>query len=250
MTEMMTQMTAMMEMMQKATSVGPAPAPPVNHAASVAPANLPNPHVPQASGVKGVPEGGNEVVGNTRQRTPQNVASASEPVTAAQLEGLISEKIKAIITSKQAEKLVGKGRPYPAEYDQVIYDQGVYNADKGKQPMQYEEKPKQLYTPSSQPKLVLGGNDKPQTFSGGGERPRQATGAGEQWETVVSKKTVKMLKQLEGVPGVKWKSPTEPVLNLKWLPVPHASTSKQQPGQASSSKSDKKKAKSAKKKLR
>lgn len=35
----------------------------------------------------------------------------------------------------------------------------------------------------------------------------------EQWETVVSKKTTKMLKQLEGVPGVKWKSPTEPVLN-------------------------------------
>ncbi|KAL0917097.1 hypothetical protein M5K25_012143 [Dendrobium thyrsiflorum] len=33
---------------------------------------------------------------------------------------------------------------------------------------------------------------------------------GEQWETVVSKKTTKMLKQLEGVPGVKWKSPTEP----------------------------------------
>ncbi|KAL0912819.1 hypothetical protein M5K25_016228 [Dendrobium thyrsiflorum] len=72
----------------------------------------------------------------------------------------------------------------------------------------------------------------------------------EQWETVVSKKTTKMLKQLEGVPGVKWKSPTEPVLNLKWLPVPHASTSKQQPGQTSSSKSDKKKAKSVKKKAK
>lgn len=33
----------------------------------------------------------------------------------------------------------------------------------------------------------------------------------EQWETAVSKKTVKMLKQLEGVPGIKWKSPIEPV---------------------------------------
>ncbi|KAL0908894.1 hypothetical protein M5K25_023406 [Dendrobium thyrsiflorum] len=157
---------------------------------------------------------------------------------------------------------------------QVIYDQGVYNTDKGKQPMQYEEKPKQLYTPNPQPKLVLGGNDKPRAFSGGGERPRQAMGTestrvvtsssvpqpkevtkeksiqGEQWETVVSKKTTKMLKQLEGVPGVKWKSPTEPVLNLEWLPVLHASTSKQQPGQASSSKSDKKKPKSAKKKAK
>ncbi|KAL0922853.1 hypothetical protein M5K25_006880 [Dendrobium thyrsiflorum] len=276
MTEMMTQMTAMMEMMQKATSVDPVPAPPINHAASIAPAKPPDPHVPQASGIKGAPEGGNEVVDNTRQRTPQNVASASEPVTAAQLEGLISEKIKAIIASEQAEKLVGKGRPYPAEYDQVpypkgysvpkfytfngnnnnnprqhiaqfkatcgntggndallfrqidlldrvakfeklnlsksksypdkskkakasdarkgeaysispfkldkkkqvIYDQGLYNADKGKQPMQYEEKPKQVYTPSSQPKLVLGGNDKPRTFFGG-ERPRQAMGTGD-----------------------------------------------------------------------
>ncbi|KAL0928756.1 hypothetical protein M5K25_000677 [Dendrobium thyrsiflorum] len=211
MTEMMTQMTTMMEMMQKATSVGPVPAQPVNHAASIAPANLLNPHVPQASGIKGTPEGGNEVVDNTRQRTPQNVASASEP---------------------------------------VIYDQGVYNADKGKQPMQYEEKPKQIYTPNPQPKLVLGGNDKPRAFSGGGECPRQAMGAGEQWEIVVSKKTTKMLKQLDGVPGVKWKSPTEPVLNLKWLPVLHASTSKQQPGQTSSSKSDKKKSKSGQKKTK
>ncbi|KAL0918678.1 hypothetical protein M5K25_010701 [Dendrobium thyrsiflorum] len=210
MTEMMTQMTTMMEMMQKATSVGPTPAQPINHAASIAPAKPPDLHVPQASGIKGTPEGGNEAVDNTRQRTLQNVASASEP---------------------------------------VIYDQGVYNADKGKQPMQYEEKPKQVYTPSSQPKLVLGGNDKPRTFSGG-ERPRQVMGTGEQWETVVSKKTTKMLKQLEGVPGVKWKSPTEPVLNLKLLPVPHASTSKQQLGQANSSKSEKTKSKSAKKKAK
>ncbi|XP_020679437.1 uncharacterized protein LOC110097411, partial [Dendrobium catenatum] len=57
-------------------------------------------------------------------RTPQNVASVSEPVTVAQLEGLISEKIKAIIAAEQAEKLVGKGRPYPAEYDQVSYPKG------------------------------------------------------------------------------------------------------------------------------
>ncbi|KAL0910899.1 hypothetical protein M5K25_018995 [Dendrobium thyrsiflorum] len=58
----------------------------------------------------------------------------------------------------------------------------------------------------------------------------------EQWEIAVSKKTIKMLKQLEGVPSVKWKSPTEPVLNMKGLPKIHASTSKQHLSQASSSK--------------
>ncbi|KAL0907761.1 hypothetical protein M5K25_022196 [Dendrobium thyrsiflorum] len=50
-----------------------------------------------------------------------------------------------------------------------------------------------------------------------------------------------MLKQLEGVPGVKWKSPTEPVLNLKGLPNVQASTSKQHLSQASSSKPGKSK---------
>ncbi|KAL0906533.1 hypothetical protein M5K25_025034 [Dendrobium thyrsiflorum] len=290
MTEMMTQMTTMMEMMQKATSVGPTPAQPINHAASIAPAKPPDPHVPQASGIKGTPEGGNEAVDNTRQRTPQNVASASEPDLldrVAKFEKLNLSKSESHPDKPKKAKAsdARKGEAYSispfksGKKKQVIYDQGVYNADKGKQPMQYEEKPKQLYTPNPQPKLVLGGNDKPRAFSGGGERLKQAMGTGDrtkestrvvtsssvpppkeaikeksiqggQWETVVSKKTTKMLKQLEGVPGVKWKSPTEPVLNLKWLPVPHASTSKQQPGQASSSKSDKKKAKSAKKKAK
>ncbi|KAL0906669.1 hypothetical protein M5K25_025182 [Dendrobium thyrsiflorum] len=300
MTEMMTQMTTMMEMMQKATSVGPTPAQPINHAASIAPAKPPDPHVPQASGIKGTPEGGNEAVDNIRQRTLQNVASASEPDLldrVAKFEKLNLSKSEGLSDKPKKGKAsdARKGEAYsisPFKLDkkkQVIYDQGVYNADKGKQPMQYEEKPKQVYTPSSQPKLVLGGNDKPRTFSGG-ERPRQVMGTGdrtfpslkdkmnkekestrvvtsssvpppkeaikensiqgEQWETVVSKKTTKMLKQLEGVPGVKWKSPTEPVLNLKLLPVPHASTSKQQLGQANSSKSEKTKSKSAKKKAK
>ncbi|KAL0926250.1 hypothetical protein M5K25_002464 [Dendrobium thyrsiflorum] len=70
----------------------------------------------------------------------------------------------------------------------------------------------------------------------------------EQWETAVSKKTTKMSKQLEEVPGVKWKSPTEPVLNLKGLPKVQASSSKQRPSQASSSKP--KKVKSSKKKTK
>ncbi|KAL0918906.1 hypothetical protein M5K25_010953 [Dendrobium thyrsiflorum] len=63
----------------------------------------------------------------------------------------------------------------------------------------------------------------------------------EQWEIAVSKKTKKMLKQLEGVSGVKWKSPTEPVLNLKGLPKVEASISEQHLSQTSSSKPGKSK---------
>ncbi|KAL0915759.1 hypothetical protein M5K25_013212 [Dendrobium thyrsiflorum] len=224
MTEMMVQMTAMMQMMQRTAAAGTIPNPPTDP---------PILRMPQVSGVRGTPEGGHETHNIVRQPTPQNIASTSEPV--------------------------------------------VYNLDKGKQPMQYEEKPKQVYNPTPQPKLILGGNDKPRNFQGGGERPRQNMGTGdrtfpslkdkmnkeysfkreitsssvppdderkddkkpvqeEKWETAVSKKTTKMLKQLEGVPDVKWKSPIEPVLNLKGLPKVYASTSKQHLSQASSSK--------------
>ncbi|KAL0912214.1 hypothetical protein M5K25_018175 [Dendrobium thyrsiflorum] len=72
----------------------------------------------------------------------------------------------------------------------------------------------------------------------------------EQWEIAVSKKTTKMLKQLEGVPGVKWKSPTEPVLDLKALPIAQTSTFKQRPNQAGSSKSGKEKPSKRKTKLK
>ncbi|KAL0911011.1 hypothetical protein M5K25_019110 [Dendrobium thyrsiflorum] len=72
----------------------------------------------------------------------------------------------------------------------------------------------------------------------------------EQWETAISKKTTKMLKQLEGVPGVKWKSPTEPVLDLKALPLAQTSTFKQRPNQAGSSKSGKEKSPKRKTKLK
>ncbi|KAL0912383.1 hypothetical protein M5K25_018350 [Dendrobium thyrsiflorum] len=110
--------------------------------------------------------------------------------------------------------------------------QVVYNVDKGKQPMQYEEKSKQestrVVTSSAVPPIDDRKNDK-------------KTVQEEKWETAVSKKTAKMLKQLEGVPGVKWKSPTEPVLNLKRLPNVQASTSKQHLSQASSSKPGKSK---------
>ncbi|KAL0917574.1 hypothetical protein M5K25_012647 [Dendrobium thyrsiflorum] len=59
-----------------------------------------------------------------------------------------------------------------------------------------------------------------------------------------------MLKQLEGVPGVKWKSPTEPVLDLKALPIAQTSTFKQRPNQAGSSKSGKEKSPKRKTKLK
>ncbi|KAL0910999.1 hypothetical protein M5K25_019100 [Dendrobium thyrsiflorum] len=143
MTEMMAQMTAMMQMMQKTAAASVMPNPP---------ADPPNLRMPQVSGVRGTPEGGHEVQNITRQPTPQNIASTSDP----------------------------------------------------------EEK----------------------------------------WETAVSKKTAKMLKQLEGVPGVKWKSPTEPVLNLKGLPNVQASTSKQHLNQASSSKPGKVKSSKRKTKLK
>ncbi|KAL0906113.1 hypothetical protein M5K25_024579 [Dendrobium thyrsiflorum] len=119
--------------------------------------------------------------------------------------------------------------------------QVVYNVDKGKQPMQYEEKPKQDSHPTTTFKWYQSIATCPSVTSSfvppdderkDDKKPVQE----EKWETAISKKTTKMLKQLEGVPGVKWKSPTEPVLNLKGLPKVHASTSKQHLSQASSSK--------------
>ncbi|KAL0923387.1 hypothetical protein M5K25_007441 [Dendrobium thyrsiflorum] len=569
MTEMMTQMTMMMQMIQRNITANPIPVQQTNHqATSSGLANPPAHHVPQVSGVRGSHEGGIENDRLIRQPTPQNVASTSEPVTVAQLETIINEKIKAVIALDQAEKLVGKGRPYPVEYDQAPYPKGysvpkfntfngsgnnnprqhlaqfkatcgntggndallfrqfvssltatafewyaelpndsvktfaeletmfvkrfasatekitiadlaldkrkreesvtkyitrwrnlsmkceqqleeehavqllmgniddkmqpflcmatittfqdlldrvakfeklnlsrsenhsdkpkkvktsdarngetysmsslrpnkgkhvAYNVDKGKQPMQYEDKPKQAYNPNSQPKLILGGNDKPRAFQVGGERPKQTMGTGdrtfpslkermnkeysfkresvaklfrqalkaglelpeckrpeeskhtgdpnycpyhrvishpiedcyifkdwlerkyqkgeltlsdnvlahprkestrvvtsssippieeertekqtqkEQWAIAISKKTTKMLKQLEGVPCVKWKSPTEPVLDLKALPIAQTSTFKQRPNQAGSSKPGKEKSSKRKTKLK
>ncbi|KAL0920793.1 hypothetical protein M5K25_009962 [Dendrobium thyrsiflorum] len=257
-TEMMAQMTAMMQMMQRNVAVGPTPTPPVDP---------PNLQMPQISGIQGIPGNGQGAQNITRQPTPQNIASTSEPVTAAhmkceqQLEeehavqllmGNIDDKMQpflcmATITTFQDlldrvakfEKLnlskseslsdkskknksfdTKKGETYSASSLRPSKGkQLVYNVDKGKQPMKYEEKPKQVYNPNPQPKLILGGNDRPQNFQGGGERPRQTMGT--------------------GVPGVKWKSPIEPVLNVKGLPKVQTSTFTQRPDQASSSKPDK-----------
>ncbi|PKU66977.1 hypothetical protein MA16_Dca019078 [Dendrobium catenatum] len=73
MIEMMAQMGAMMQMMQRTTTIGDMPNPPVDP---------PNFQMPRVSRIRGALEGGHEVHNTT-------------------------------------EKLVGKGRPSPAEYDQV-----------------------------------------------------------------------------------------------------------------------------------
>ncbi|KAL0913308.1 hypothetical protein M5K25_016759 [Dendrobium thyrsiflorum] len=213
MTEMMAQMTAMMRMMQRTAVAGAIPNPP---------ADPPNLRMPQVSGVRGARRG--EADSTFFSRTD-------------------------------------KGK------------QVVYNLDKGKQPMQHEEKPKQ--GGGERPRQNMGTGDrtfpslkdkmnKEYSFKRESvaklfrqESTRVVTSSSvppiddrkndkkpvqeEKWETAVSKKTAKMLKQLEGVPGVKWKSPTEPVLNLKGLSNVQASTSKQHLSQASSSKPGKSK---------
>ncbi|KAI0493979.1 hypothetical protein KFK09_024109 [Dendrobium nobile] len=47
-----------------------------------------------------------------------------EMVSKAQIENLISQKVKAFIASKAVDALVGKGRPYQVEYDQEKYSKG------------------------------------------------------------------------------------------------------------------------------
>ncbi|MEN3033116.1 hypothetical protein, partial [Chromobacterium amazonense] len=71
--------------------------------------------IPQAPALHATPEGRNGVNQLDLQPIIQNVASALGTVTTAQLEMIINEKIKAVIASEQAEKLVSKGRPYPAK---------------------------------------------------------------------------------------------------------------------------------------
>lgn len=122
MNEIMVQMNAMMGILQKNIAVGMVPVPLANNQASSSVTSHPpvNP-IPQASGVQGASEGIVEFIPIVPQPTSQHGPNDDEHVTTAQLESLINEKIKAFM---QAEKLVGKGRPYPAEYDQVPYPKG------------------------------------------------------------------------------------------------------------------------------
>ncbi|KAL0926136.1 hypothetical protein M5K25_004530 [Dendrobium thyrsiflorum] len=113
MTEMMAQMTAMMQLMQKTIITNPAPVQPADHHSSI-PTNLPTNPVPQVPGIRTTHEEENEADQLVHLQTHQNVASASEPVMTPQLESIINDNIKAFIASEQVEKFVSKGRPYPA----------------------------------------------------------------------------------------------------------------------------------------
>ncbi|KAL0907840.1 hypothetical protein M5K25_022283 [Dendrobium thyrsiflorum] len=168
------------------------------------PTDPPNLQLPQVSGVRGTPEHGHEAQNVTRQPTPQNIASTSELVTVAQFKGIITEKIKAIIA---LERKYWKGKLTLS--DNVLTHPKIEST-----------------------RIVMSSSVPPVDERKHRKKPIQK----EQWEAAVSKKTIKMLKQLEEVSGVKWKSPTEPVLDLKGLPKVQASISKQHPGQASSSK--------------
>ncbi|KAL0903776.1 hypothetical protein M5K25_028179 [Dendrobium thyrsiflorum] len=239
MTEMMAQMTAMMRMMQRTAVAGAIPNPP---------ADPPNLRMPQVSGVRGTPEGGHETHNVTRQPTPQNIASTSEPgkqvvynVDKGKQPMQYEEKPKQVYNPNPQPKLILGGNDKPQNFqgggERPRQNMGTgdrtFPSLKDKMNKEYSFKRESVaklfrqtvkaVTSSSVPPIDDIKNDK---------KPVQE----EKWETAVSKKTAKMLKQLEGVPGVKWKSPTEPVLNLKGLPNVHASTSKQHLSQASSSK--------------
>ena len=86
------------------------PTEPVNPATEIR--NMPDapPNIPAASAQ------GPEPSGEVTQETRPGV----DTITKSQVEDLISQRVKAVIASENAELLVGKGRPYPAEYDRSL----------------------------------------------------------------------------------------------------------------------------------
>ncbi|KAL0920707.1 hypothetical protein M5K25_009869 [Dendrobium thyrsiflorum] len=230
MTEMMAQMTAMMQLMQKNIITNPALVQPADHQTT----NLSTNPIPQVSGIRTAHEEENEADRLDHLQTHQNVASASEPVMTPQLESIINEKIKAVIASEQElldrvakfEKLNLSKSEYHSDRPRrnkavdtrrdEVYSASSLRIDKEKQSTPKDGKEKQYTNPRPQPKLMLGGND---------NKGKMMSGKDE-WQTAISKKTMKMIKQLEGVPGIKWKSSTEPVLELKGNPNSGASTSR------------------------
>ncbi|KAL0906621.1 hypothetical protein M5K25_025132 [Dendrobium thyrsiflorum] len=172
MIEMMAQITAMMQLMQKNIITNPAPVQPADHQSSI-PTNLPTNHVPQVSGIRITHEEENEADQLVHLQTHQNVVNTSDPVMTPQLESIINEKIKVVIASEQ-----------------VITSALIL-------PINEEDKITEKMMPEK-----------------------------DEWQTVISKKIIKMIKQLKGVPGIKWKSSTEPVIELQENPNSGASTSR------------------------
>lgn len=114
MNQIMAQMDAMMQMMQKGVATGQAHVPPADQQiSSGVPPNPPTNQVPQTSEVHDNQNRGAGVNPVTPQLISQAIPSTSEPLTTAQLETFIHEKMKAVIALEQAEKLVCRGRPYP-----------------------------------------------------------------------------------------------------------------------------------------
>ncbi|KAL0904423.1 hypothetical protein M5K25_026529 [Dendrobium thyrsiflorum] len=109
--------------MQKTINITPELAQPVDHQSNIS-TNLPTNPIPQVSGIRTTHEEGNETDRLVHLQTHKNVTNASELMMTPQLESIINEKIKIVISSEQVEKFVSKGRLYPAEYDQVPYPKG------------------------------------------------------------------------------------------------------------------------------
>ncbi|KAL0920248.1 hypothetical protein M5K25_009369 [Dendrobium thyrsiflorum] len=212
MTEMMAQMTAMMQLMQKNIMTNPAPVQPADHQSSI-PTNLPTNHVPHVSGIRTTHEEENEADQLVHLRTHQNVASPSEPVMTPQLESIINEKIKAVIASEQ--ELLDR----VAKFEKLNLSKSEYHSDRPRRNKAVDTRrdEESVKVITSSPILPINEEDK--------IKGKMMPGKDE-WQTVISKKTMKMIKQLEGVPGIKWKSSTEPVLELKENPNSGASTSR------------------------
>ncbi|KAL0921278.1 hypothetical protein M5K25_008337 [Dendrobium thyrsiflorum] len=229
MTEMMAQMGAMMQMMQRTAAVGPLPD---LHT------DPPSLRMPQVSGVRGARKGEADSAFFSRasmaNQTIYNVDKGKQPMQ-------YEEKPKQAYNPHPQPKLILGGNDKPRNFQGggERPKQNMGTSDRTfpslKDKMNKEKESTRVVTSSSVPPDDERKDDKKLVQE-------------EQWETAVSKKTTKMLRQLEGVPGVKWKSPTEPVLNLKGLSKVPASSSKQCPSQASSSKP--KKVKSSKKKTK
>ncbi|KAL0923691.1 hypothetical protein M5K25_007758 [Dendrobium thyrsiflorum] len=205
MTEMMAQMTAMMQLMQKNIITNPALVQPADHQTT----NLSTNPIPQVSGIRTAHEEENEADRLDHLQTHQNVASASEPVMTSQLESIINEKIKAVIASEQ--ELLDR----VAKFEKLNLSKSEYHSDRPRRNKAVDTRRDEVIT--SSPILPINEEDK--------SKGKMMLGKDE-WQTAISKKIMKMIKQLEGVPGIKWKSSTEPVLELKENQSSGASTSR------------------------
>ncbi|KAL0923353.1 hypothetical protein M5K25_007407 [Dendrobium thyrsiflorum] len=172
MTEMIAQMTAMMQLMQKNIITNPALVQPADHQNSI-PTNLSTNPVPQVSGIRTTHEEENEADQLVHLQTHQNVASASEPELLDRVTKF--EKLNLSKSEYHSDR-PRRNKAVDTRRDEV-YSASSLRIDKEKQSTPKDGKEKQYTNPRPQPKLMLGGNDKSQTFRDGGERSKLRTGA-------------------------------------------------------------------------